>query len=89
MHMDERNRNILISKLRFSASAVNRLERNSHLTGKTLSFIEVLKAPDASRATKTFATQQLQQIRQWVEEAGFSNQEILKRERQNFYSFCR
>ncbi len=89
MRMDERNRNILISKLRFSPAAVSRLERNSHLAGKTLSFLAVLRAPDTSRATKTLATRQLQKIRQWVEELGFSNQEILKKERQNFYSFCR
>ena len=89
MRMDERTRNILILKLRFSPAAVLRLESNSHLTQKTLGFIEVLKAPDASQATKAFATQQLQKIRQWVEESQLSNQEILRQERQNYYSFCR
>ena len=87
MSIDEKTRQVLITKLQFSQQHITRLEKDKDLLSKTLGLLLMIKNSPKNRDVKLFVLSQLKKIRQSLGKPRFAANSIIHQARSEYYTF--
>ena len=87
MLIDDDTRSILLDKLHFSSSNVQRLEKDKELLSRTLGLIELIKRKGRDKEMKPFIHTRLKTIKRDLNRVPVQHAALLRKARADYYTF--